>query len=155
MRFNPQTKSHRNWLFIVAVPVAAFLIAGKTMNTYPLTNSEQTSPDAAPELRPRFYWQSVEEVNEVARAVVREQKTWFKSWNEVKAADNSIHVEIPVLFFTDDLTIHVEESEGQTRVNVTSKSRVGHGDFGENRRHIAQFLRALDERLDNSGILNP
>ena len=146
MRFN--LKSNRwKWLIFLAVPVAALGVASKMFNTSPPTNVAQTAPDAAPELRTRFYAQSVEEVFQVAQTVASAQTTWLRSWRVMQADDNVIHVEVPVLFFTDDLTIHVDQSESQTRVNVESKSRVGQGDFGENRRHIAQFLRALDDQL--------
>jgi uncharacterized protein (DUF1499 family) len=33
------------------------------------------------------------------------------------------------------------------RVDCRSASRIGNGDFGENRRHALQFLAALDEKL--------
>ena len=147
MHFKSQFKNRRAWLIIFAVPVAAFLIAGKTMNTDPPTNSAQTTPDETPELRTRLYRQSRDEVFQAAQQVAREQTTWLRSWRVVQDNDRTIHVEVPVLFFTDDLTIRVDQSAGQTRVNVASKSRVGRGDFGENRRHVAQFLRALDEKL--------
>ena len=150
MRFNSQPKRSWPWLLVIAVPVAAFLIAAKTMNTSPPTNIARTSTDAAPELRTRTYAQSVAEVTQSAQQIAGEQTTWLRSWRVGKVADNVIHVEVPVLFFTDDLTIRVDAHEGQTRVNVESHSRVGKGDFGENRRHVAQFLRALDEKLSKS-----
>lgn len=151
MRFNLISKSRWKWLLILAVPVAAFLIVGKAMNTSPPTNTAQTAPDETPELRTRICVNSVEEVTQSAQQVASEQTTWFRSWRVVKMDDNTIHVEVPVLFFTDDLKIHVDENEGKTRINVKSKSRVGQGDFGENRRHIAQFLRALDQKLSTEG----
>lgn len=153
MRFNFPNKGRWKWLLAFIVPVVAFLVAGKTMNTSPPTNSAQTAPDETPELRTRLYWQSASEVVQAAQTVAGEQKTWFKSWRVGPTADNIIRVEIPVLFFTDDMTIRVEQSEGEgeTRVNVESKSRVGQGDFGENRRHVAQFLKALDQALIKRG----
>ncbi len=147
MRFNPKPKSRWKLLLIVGVPVAALLVAGLMTNTNPPTNIAQTTPDEAPELRTRVYSQSVDEVAIAARAVALEQKTWFKSWRVIKAENDTINIEVPVLFYTDDLTVSLDTIDGQTRVNVESKSRVGQGDFGENRRHIAQFLKGLDQRL--------
>ncbi len=147
MHLKLKPKSRWKWPLIIAVPLVAFLLAGKTMNTSPPTHAAQTAPDEAPELRTRICTQSVEEITKIAQTVAGEQQTWFRSWRVVKTDGNTIHVEVPVLVFTDNLTIHVDENEGKTRVNVASKSRVGQGDFGENRRHIAQFLRALDEKL--------
>ena len=152
MRYNSKTKSRWKWPLILSIPTIAFLIAGKTMNSSPPTNTAKTAPDETPELRTRICVNSVEEVTQSAQQVAGEQKTWFRSWRVVKTDDNTIHVEVPVLFFTDDLMIHVDENEGKTRVNVESKSRVGQGDFGENRRHIAQFLRALDQKLSIEGV---
>ena len=152
MRFNSKPKSRWTWLLIAAVPVVAFLVAGKTMNANPPTNTAQTTPDETPELRTRVCWQDVETVTQAARDVALQQTTWLRSWRVVKTDENTIHVEVPVLFFTDDLTVHVDtDDKGQTRVNAESKSRVGQGDFGENRRHVAQFLRALDQTLIKRG----
>ena len=156
MRYNPKTKSRRTWLLLIGIPVAAFLVAGKTMNTDPPTNSAQTTPDEAPELRTRVYSQSLGEVNQAARAVALKQKTWFRSWRIARRSEaktgtphEDFAVEVPVLFFIDDLSVHIATNEGKTRVNVKSNSRVGQGDFGENRRHVAQFLKALDEKLSD------
>ncbi len=120
------------------------------MNTDPPTNSAQTSPDAAPELRTRVYRQKIGLVRQAAVVTAFEQTTWLRGWRVVPSEDDTIRVEVPVLVFTDDLTITVDQNDGQTRVNVSSKSRVGKGDFGENRRHVAQFLRALDEAIGDS-----
>jgi uncharacterized protein (DUF1499 family) len=65
----------------------------------------------------------------------------------MQVVDN-IRCEVPVLFFTDDLTITIREQNEQTHVDVESRSRVGRGDFGENRRHIIQVLHALDARMN-------
>lgn len=155
MRFNPKPKSRWKWLLIIGVPVVALGVIGKMTNTNPPTNAAKTTPDETPALRTRVYSQSVEKVLDAARAVTLEQKTWFKSWrippqSEITSGPphHELRVEVPVLIYTDDLTVHVDtDDKGQTRVNVESKSRVGRGDFGENRRHVAQFLRALDKAL--------
>ena len=157
MRFNPKPKSRWKWLLVPVAFVVAAGVAGKMLNTSPPTNNAQTSPDAAPDLKTRVYSQSVEQVYAAAQAVVSEQKTWFKAWKTVHKSEvgagaehRRVNVEVPVIFFTDDLTINIGAGEGGATVNVESKSRVGEGDFGENRRHVAQFLRALDERLKSS-----
>ncbi len=154
MRFNPKSKGRWKWLLIVGVPVVAILVVGKMTNTNPPTNLAQTTPDEAPELRTRLYRQTPDEVLQAAKTVAGEQKTWFKLWrispqSEVTSGPphHQLKVEVPVLFYTDDLTVSLDTVDGQTRVNVKSKSRVGQGDFGENRRHVAQFLAALDRQL--------
>jgi uncharacterized protein (DUF1499 family) len=49
--------------------------------------------------------------------------------------------------FTDDVIIRMVAGPC-TRLGARSDSRVGKGDFGENRRHIAQFPTALDGCLN-------
>ena len=156
MRFHAQKTRFWKGLLLGGAPLAALLVAGKFLNTTPPTNRAATAPDAAPELRTRVYARLIEPVLAAARAVAAAQKTWGRSWRLAERADATdngaerrLHVEVPVLVFTDDLTISLHaQGDDRTRVNVESHSRVGQGDFGENRRHIVQFLRALDEELN-------
>ena len=168
MHFDSAPKKRWRWLLPLALVPASFLVAGKLMNTSPPTNSAQTAPDEAPELRTRVYGQSVAQVYAAAQKVAAQQKTWFKSWRIVTRAQafagpqqSQLDVEVPVLFFTDDLKISISAADDMvadstvataTKVNVESKSRVGQGDFGENRRHIAQFLAALDKEMGGGAI---
>lgn len=58
----------------------------------------------------------------------------------------------PVLRFVDDLAVWVSLDEnGRTRVDARSRSRVGRGDWGTNRRRIGRLLRHLDRRLEERG----
>ena len=150
MRYKTLLKGRWKWLLVPVALIVAAGALGKMLNASPPTNSAQSAPDAAPELRTRVYARTPDEVRRVARQVAGEQKTWFRSWRVGPTDDDSaLRVAVPVLMFTDDLTIRMDESDGQTRVNVESRSRVGQGDFGENRRHVVQFLRALDEQLNS------
>jgi uncharacterized protein (DUF1499 family) len=45
--------------------------------------------------------------------------------------------------FIDDVTVRLEPSATGTRVHARSKSRVGVGDLGQNRRNLLVLLRAL------------
>jgi uncharacterized protein (DUF1499 family) len=45
--------------------------------------------------------------------------------------------------FTDDVTVHLEPTPGGTRLHARSKSRVGKGDFGQNRRNLLELFAAL------------
>lgn len=45
--------------------------------------------------------------------------------------------------FTDDITIRLEPTATGTRVHARSKSRVGKGDFGQNRRNVLELFAAL------------
>jgi uncharacterized protein (DUF1499 family) len=63
-----------------------------------------------------------------------------------------------ILRFVDDVHVSVGlDDNGQTRVDVTSASRIGWGDLGRNPRTIGKFIRKLDRALDlQSGqILDP
>jgi uncharacterized protein (DUF1499 family) len=61
----------------------------------------------------------------------------------------TVRAEVPVLLYTDDLEVRVQPGEGNAHwlVNVRSQSRVGKSDLGENRRHVVQLLRSLDQEL--------
>ena len=58
-----------------------------------------------------------------------------------------VRAEIPVVFFTDDLRIELKQTGNEVLVNARSNSRTGKSDFGENRRHLLQFLAALDREF--------
>jgi uncharacterized protein (DUF1499 family) len=45
--------------------------------------------------------------------------------------------------FVDDVTIRLEAAAGVTRVHARSRSRVGVGDFGQNRRNLLELFAAL------------
>lgn len=54
----------------------------------------------------------------------------------------------PVFRFVDDVEIRIGlDADAQTRVDLTSASRVGRWDLGTNARRIRGFLRGLDRRL--------
>lgn len=64
----------------------------------------------------------------------------------------------PVLRFMDDVEIRLSLDEnGQTRVDMTSESRVGKGDLGKNARRVRSFFRTLDKRIGAGAgdILDP
>ncbi len=152
------------WL-IIAAPVGLLLVAGWALNTWPPTNRAQTSPDAdEPILRTRRYPRSLNEVRGEVRGVIRSLKTYGKPWRESVPLNNGLpgfhvgteqvsdflYAEVPVLIFTDILKVTMEGDDRETIVNVHSNSQVGKGDFGENRRHIVQFLTALDARMQKT-----
>jgi uncharacterized protein (DUF1499 family) len=47
--------------------------------------------------------------------------------------------------FTDDVTVRLEATAGGTRLHARSQSRLGKGDFGQNRRNLLELLRALQQ----------
>ncbi len=144
-------------ILIFAAPLVALIVAAKLTNTSPPTNVAETAPDAEPALQTRIYRTTFKNVEDAARSVILSQKTYGKNWTLLfnERADDTmtikrIDAEVPVIVFTDDLTVTLEAMDEGTRVDVISKSRVGKGDFGENRRHVIQFLSALDEEVGKS-----
>jgi hypothetical protein len=123
------------------------------------TNFAETRHDHSdPQLRTRVYRVAPSLVASTVAEIVPRLRTYGRPWrivsptpltpqNTMQVVDN-IRCEVPVLFFTDDLTITIREQNEQTHVDVESRSRVGRGDFGENRRHIIQVLHALDARMN-------
>ncbi len=147
------------WAFWV-LPLLLLVVAAKWLNPNPPVSAVETSPDADDaELKTRFYRASWSEGVSAAQRVLHQQRTYGRAW---KMGRNSItgtrpgeklvevlRAQVPVVIFTDDLEVTLrEEDEGHIRVDVKSKSRIGRGDFGENRRHVVQFLAALDRKLE-------
>ncbi len=140
-------------------PLLAFALIAKKMNQNPPVNFARTAPDAPnAELRTRFSGAPWSQVVGAAQSALGNQKTYGRAW---KTGQNSIvgampgetlreelRAEVPVLLFTDDLVVTVSEQEGgKIRVDCASKARLGRGDFGENQRHVLQFLRSFDEKM--------
>jgi uncharacterized protein (DUF1499 family) len=49
--------------------------------------------------------------------------------------------------FKDDMVVRIVESDGTTRVDVRSKSRLGRSDLGQNANRIREFLAGLNSAL--------
>lgn len=150
MKSGKQLPSSARWALLTAV-VVAFLVVAKLTNTNPPSNRVATTPNHEDEaLRSRFYEAPLSRVISAAQTTLARQRTYGRSWKvtgyDSSTADSQqIHVEVPVLVFTDDLTVSIkQDGDGHTRVDCISASRLGKGDFGENRRHVLQFLDALD-----------
>jgi uncharacterized protein (DUF1499 family) len=116
------------------------------------TNFAATRPDHSdPQLRTRAYRVGPAEAASAVEEIVPQLRTYGRTWR-VQPSSNArdvvvITCEVPVLFFMDDLNVTIHAQGENTRLNVESRSRIGRGDFGENRRHIRQLLNALDARL--------
>jgi uncharacterized protein (DUF1499 family) len=143
------TSKKKAAIFGAAVLAALFALS----RTSPPTNIARTSQsDADQRLHPRLYPFRVARVAQEIRALVPRLRTYGKTWKIADARSDAVilRIEVPVLIFTDDFTVTLSpQNDGaSTRVEVRSASRVGKGDFGENRRHIVQFLTALDARFE-------
>lgn len=153
-----KTSRALKWTLALA-PILLVVAASRALNQNPPVNTAQTSPnssDAA--LRTRFVRAPWQRVLSAAQTALASQKTYGRAWKVGQSSiqgtapgaklRGELRVQVPVTVFTDDLTVTLsEEDDGQIRVDCASKSRVGRGDFGENRRHVLQFLAAFDELL--------
>lgn len=118
-----------------------------------LTNHAETTPDNRDmRLRTRMYRAAPDAVTAALETVVPSLRTYGRAWRIARtdgAADGmrTVHVEVPVVVFTDDLIVEIAPRGTGSRVEMRSRSRVGKGDLGENRRHLLQILPALDQAL--------
>lgn len=135
---------------IVLVPLLALLVVGRVF--YP-DNVAETSPSGQPKgLVTRYYTADPEKAEAAVREIIPTMTTWGAHWKLVDPGVREgnqivIKAEVPVVVFTDDLAVTITYSGESARVNVRSASRVGKSDFGENKRHVEQFLDALDQKL--------
>jgi uncharacterized protein (DUF1499 family) len=133
-------------LFVVGI-----LIIGRTF--YPDNIAETSADGGKKELKTRIYKTDPETATKTVEEVIPTLTTWGGNWNLIntnKMEDSAeIRVEVPVVAFTDDLEVRIKkvEIEGEVKVDVISKSRVGKSDFGENARHVRKILDALDEKF--------
>lgn len=135
---------------LLVIVVVAILFIGRTF--YP-DNIAETSPDGGKKrLKTRYYTTSLEHARKSVPEVISNLSTYGSNWkikNDGTQIENVITAEVPVIVFTDDLTVSLKptETEGEVQIDVVSKSRVGKSDFGENARHVRKLLEALDEKF--------
>ena len=119
------------------------------------TNVAETS-ETSEILPTRHYKTDLQNFVAETEKIIPTISTYGQSWRvmESKTENNSatIKVEVPVLFFTDDLEIKAnpDKEKNEITVNLRSASRVGKSDLGENQRHILQFLNALDKKFEQN-----
>lgn len=130
-------------LFVVAV-----LFIGRTF--YPDNVAETALDGGKKGLKTRIYKTDLATTRKTVQEIIPTLSTYGGKWkiaNDKTQPENIITAEVPVIVFTDDLTVKLTEKEGEVQVDVVSKSRVGKSDFGENARHVRKILGALDEKL--------
>ncbi len=140
-------------LLAISLLVPCFIWAFRNMkaNNFTTNIAQTTADNTDKNLRTRFYHAAVEDVTQNIQAIAPTLCTYGRRWKWTGAQQQNvtttIHCAVPVLVFTDDLTISLRQQNNLTQVDVRSQSRIGRGDFGENQRHIAQLLQKLDEKL--------
>ena len=149
----PRYKKMSLWLLLAFVPAAAVaILAARNPG-----NVAQTRPDhPEPALRTRRYAHrgDAAALQQAIEAAIATRNTCGQSWRltgTTLTPDGgfTVRAEVPVLFYTDDLEVGVQPGPDGAywQVDVTSRSRVGKSDLGENRRHVKQLLNALDGKL--------
>lgn len=104
-------------------------------------NWANTAEPTHPGLAPLTLAVPVPAAVETVGAIVRGMPRW-----RVEAADPTAGVmhmtrRTPVFRFVDDVTIRFTATADGTRVDAESRSRVGKGDLGQNRRNILELWR--------------
>ncbi|HEY5038349.1 MAG TPA: DUF1499 domain-containing protein [bacterium] len=97
---------------------------------------------------PRRYSKLKEEVVQTAKEVI----VSLSRWEVVEYRENQgrLHVTRTTRLwrFVDDINLYiVQGGDGMTSLEMTSQSRVGRWDFGQNRRNLKEFLIHLDAKL--------
>ncbi len=108
-----------------------------------------TSPrDSEVFFHPRRYAKSKAEVGKAVYEVVARLKGW--TVQEYRENQGRVHVLrqgfLPLLL--EDINIYIVQGlDGVTKLEATSQSRAGRGDWGQNRRNLKRFLAAMDSLI--------
>ena len=115
------------------------------------TNRATTSAEASdPWMRSSVLSASIGEVREaIIRFTAREGSWKLRDDTIIAETGGSLAlVRTSKLFrFADDIDVSLRPVNTGTRVDVTSASRVGKGDLGQNPRNIRQLMQALREEF--------
>jgi hypothetical protein len=147
------------WTLVALIPTSVAVLLVRNPS-----NIAQTRPDHPdPGLRTRRYPGHTDllAIRRTVEETISSLATYGQSWRLAgttpatdPAGGFTVRAEVPVLLYTDDLEVRVQADENGTYwlVHVHSQSRVGKSDLGENCRHVKQLLKALDEKLSESGF---
>jgi len=133
-------------LTLVVLVLAAVL----ALTAWPRLSSVETgrTPEY-PDLQEREYRASPAAVTAAARRAIAGLSRWSLVGSGQGPAGSALQAVAAtrVFRFKDDVTIRIRRSSGVTRVNVSSRSRFGKWDFGQNARNVREILAALDAQL--------
>lgn len=106
---------------------------------------------AYPDVAPLMLAAAPEQVFTLVKELVGE-----RGWKVVAVDEAEMRIEVTaqslIFRFTDDIAIGVSASEGQARVDMRSRSRVGRSDLGVNAKRIRAFLTDLAQRIEPAGV---
>jgi uncharacterized protein (DUF1499 family) len=107
-----------------------------------------TSPrDPDPFFRPRKYSQSKEEVAQAVKDVISALPGWkFEDYKAIQGRVRATHRWF--IGLGEEVNIYVVQAvDGTTTLEITSQSKAGKGDWGQNKRNIQNLLTALDSKI--------
>jgi uncharacterized protein (DUF1499 family) len=108
---------------------------------------EPTHPDLSPLCLPGLL--------EDASAIVKRAAGLLRGWRLEErntAAELRFTRRTRVFRFVDDVVVHLEPAASGTLIHVSSKSRLGKGDLGQNRRNILELFRAIRLEEANTSV---
>lgn len=99
--------------------------------------TEPTHPDLAPVVVPLEPSAAAELVKRAAASLPR--------WKVESEASGQLKLtrRTPTIKFVDDITVTLKPAGPGTMIHAASKSRIGIGDFGQNRRNILELWEAI------------
>ncbi len=99
------------------------------------------------ELRTPYFARSRDEVFEATVRTINAQSGW--ELTSRADSEQSLQVEISTMLgiLTDQMRISFIDEGNRTRIDIQSQALKGSVDFGSNRRHIFQLLKALELQL--------
>lgn len=102
--------------------------------------------DKDPFFRPRRYAKTREEVFAAIRSVVEKLPGWkIEQYHEIQGR-LQVARRGPLLGLGEDVDFYiVQGQDGITTLEITSRSKMGKGDWGQNHRNIKRVLGKMDE----------
>jgi uncharacterized protein (DUF1499 family) len=99
--------------------------------------TEPTHPDLSPLELPAPVPEAAARVKTAAGTI--------RGWSVHAETDSTLHLlrRTRVFRFVDDIKLTLEPTAAGTRVHAESRSRVGSGDLGQNRRNILELWKAI------------
>lgn len=112
-------------------------------------NSAATSSEAEdPWLRTQEYSVPMESVREAILDWVERTAAWtIGETSYAEHGETSIHLTRTsrLMRFVDDVVVVLKSAKNGTRVDITSQSRIGKGDLGQNPRNIRELTQMLQD----------
>ncbi len=134
---------------------AILLVGGFLVGATPalMAASVQTGPSAVPPLQSRVYTAApAPDIFREAVLAAEAQRSWFRPWrvtrrDQTPLAGGQLQVQIAGWTWDDTLIANIRPEAAGVQVDATARSPAGLLALGGPRRHVAQFLAALDARV--------